>query len=383
MSQDYQLAWPCPHQTVEEVVALDPTDRVSLDTRQPVALAGSVRILVNDEFLIPPSGLKSPALLYSTLSGPFDLVENEDSITIETSAGTFTMALGVTGTVRWTTDTIIKKLLGAGFALGTVENLNGHLALTDTTTVGVGSVVRVTGSAAAALGFGDPSKNGWQYSSRGRQVYPGWRLHVRPDEIVNRFPQFDTPIQGNPTFKVSYTVPVNRCLRCGAGFIENDIRHAADGNPILIDNEDLLYQAAFKILLTDKGSNPYHTWYGTTIRSRIGSKALGNVSALISDDVRRALENLKSVQKEQSEFQTVTPRERLYALRSVVTKPHAQDPTTFLVDVVVQNAASQPITLNIVFTVPEVVALMGSNGLFLGTQQAGLNAEQASNLFRR
>ena len=383
MSQDYQLAWPCPHQTVEELVVLDPEDRRSLDTRQPVALAGSVRILVNDEFLVPQVGLKSPALLYTTQSGPFDLVENEDTITIETSSGTFTLGFGVVGEVRWSTDLIIQKLLGAGFTIGSLENVNGHLLITDTTTVGEDSKVRVTGSMAAALGFGDSSKNGRQYASRGKLVYPGWRLHIRPDEITNRFPRFDSPIQGDPTFKVSHTVPVNRCLRCRATHIENDIRHAGDGNPILIDKEDLLYQAAFKILLTDKGSNPYHTWYGSTIRERIGSKALGNVSAMISDDVRRALENFKAVQKDQAEFQTVTPKERLYRLLSVVTQPHEQDPTTFLVDVVVQNAASQPINLNIVFTVPEVVALMGSNGLFLGTQQAGLSAGQASDLFRR
>lgn len=383
MSQDYQLAWPCPHFTVEEVVPLDPNDRVSLDTRQPVALAGSVRIMVNDGFLIPPSGLKSPALLHSTQSGPFDLVENEDTITIETSGGSFTLSLGVKDTVRWDADTIIKKLLTAGFNIGEVEAINGHLLFTDTTSVGEDSMVRVSGTAAAALGFGDPAKNNWQYQARGKQVYPGWKLVLRPDEITNRFPQFEEPIQGNPVFKVSYTVPVNRCLRCRATFIENDIRLAADGNPILINNEDLLYQAALKILLTNKGSNPYHTWYGTSIKDRIGSKAVGNVAAIISEDVRRALENFKAVQKDQSDFQVVTARERLYNLVSVVTRPHEQDPTTYLVDVVVQNAASQPINLSIVFTVPEVVALMGSNGLFLGTQQAGLSAGQASDLFRR
>jgi len=379
---DFQLAWPCPHLTVEEVVPLDPIDRVSLDTRQPVALAGSVSIRVNDDFLIPPSGLKSPAVLPSTQSGPFDLVENEDTVTVETSAGSFTLALGVKDTVRWPAETLVKKFLTAGFNIGDVEALNGHLLFTDTASVGEDSLVRVSGTAAAALGFGDPAKNNWQYQARGKQVYPGWKLVLRPDEITNRFPQFAEPVPGNPTFKVSYTVPVNRCLRCRATFVENDIRFAADGNPILVDGEDLLYQAALKILLTNKGSNPYHTWYGTTIQERIGSKAVGNVAAQISDDVRRALENFKAVQKDQSEFQVVSARERLYNLVSVVTRPHEQDPTTFLVDVVVQNAASQPINLSIVFTVPEVVALMGSNGLFLGTQAAGLSAGQASDLFR-
>jgi hypothetical protein len=382
MSQDFQLAWLCPHFTVEEVVTLDPDDRRSLDTRQPIAGSGTVRILVNDEVLLPSTGLKNPALLFSTKSGPFDLTENEDTVTIATSGGTFTTAFGVVDTVRWTTDKIIKLLMAAGFEIGVLENLNGHLAITDNNTVGVDSKVKVTGTAAAALGFGDPTVNGWQYQARGQDLYPSWSLHTRPDEITNRFPRFDQPVQGNPVFKVSYTVPVNRCLRCRASFVENDMRFAPDGHAILVDGEDLLYQACLKILLTDKGSNPYYPWYGTSIRERIGSKALGNVAAMISDDVRRALENFKAVQKDQAEFQVVTPRERLYNLLSVVTRPHNEDPTTFLVDVTVQNAAAQPINLSIVYTVPEVVALMGSNGLFLGTQQAGLNAGQASDLFR-
>lgn len=384
MSLDYQLAWPCPHYTVEEVVSLG-ADRMTLNTRQPVGGAGTVRILVNDEVLIPSVGLRSTAALYSTKSGPFDLVENEDTLSIQTSSGTFSMSFGVRDVVRWDTSKVIQRILNAGWSSvnGTVENLNGHLAITDTNSIGADSQVRVSGTAAAALGFGDPSKNGWQYQAMGKDLYPGWKLDVRSDEIVNRYPKFVSPVRGNPVLKVSYTVPVNRCLRCQATYIENDIRFASDGNPILIDNEDLLYQAALKILLTDKGSNPYHAWYGTTIRDRIGSKALGNVAAMISDDVRRALEAFKSVQKDQAEFQVVPPKERLYSLLSVQTKPHEQDPTTFLVDVVVQNAASQPVNLSIVFTVPEVVALMGSNGLFLGTQAAGLNAGQASDLFRR
>lgn len=382
MSQDYQLAWPCPHLTVEEVVSLDPVDRRSLNTRQPVAGAGTVQILVNDTTRIPSAGLKDFASLYSTQSGPFDLTENEATLTIETSSGAFTTTFAVRGTERWGTSRVVTQLLTNGFLGGVVENVNGHLAITDSRTVGVDSKVKVHGPMASALGFGDPLKNGWQYQVHGKEVYPGWRLVVRPDDIVNRFPQFLSPVPGTPTFKVTYTVPVNRCLRCRATHIENDIRFAPDGNPILVDNEDLLYQAALKVLLTDRGSNPFQTWYGTSIRERIGSKALGNVAASISDDVRRALENFVAVQKDQAEYQVVTPRERLYRLLSVVTRPHEEDPTTFLVDVEVQNAASQPISLSIVYTVPEVVALMGSNGLHLGTAAAGLTPGQASDLFR-
>jgi hypothetical protein len=189
------------------------------------------------------------------------------------------------------------------------------------------------------------------------------------------------PIKTNPIFKVTYSVPGRSCKRCRGTFIENDYRFNADGQGITIENENLLYQSALKMVLTDRGSNPYHGWIGTTIRERIGQKAIGNVAALISEDVRRALARLQDVQTAQAEYQQVTAKERLYAILGVQTVPHSQDPTTFLVDVTIQNASGEPITLSIVFSVPEVVALLGSNGLFLGPEAAALGVAKSERLY--
>jgi phage baseplate assembly protein W len=180
---------------------------------------------------------------------------------------------------------------------------------------------------------------------------------------------------------VTYSVPPHRCLRCGGTYVENDYRFDETGQGILIENEDLLYQACLKILLTDRGSNAYHPWYGTSIRSRIGTKALGGVASLISEDVRQALSKLQALQQSQATFQQVTYKERLYSVLSVQVLPHSQEQTTFLVDVTVQNASNEPIELSIVFTVPEVVALMGGNGLLLDGNRAGVTAGTSQNLF--
>ena len=375
MSRDFQMAWSCPHLTQEEHVDLG-TDRRSLDTLQPVGGAGTVRILVNNELYIPSTGLYTAAQLFSTASGPFDMSPTETVFTITTSAGTHTSTFTHTSQQRYRTDAVIKKLQRENFNIGVVENVNGHLVITDINTVGSESTVHVSGNAAAALGFGLDGTNEWQRQAIGKKLYPGWELYTRPDDIVNRFPRFLETIRGNPVFKVTYTVPVQRCRRCRATYVENDYRFAPDGNPIMVDQEDLLYQAALKILLTERGSNPYHTWYGTTIKSRIGSKAVSNVAAIISDDVRRALSRFQSLQSEQAKYQVVTTKERLYNIINIQTLPHDQDPTTFMVDVTVQNASSDPINLTIVFTVPGVVALMGSNGLFLGTEPTGLGSSR-------
>jgi phage baseplate assembly protein W len=345
-----------------------------------VASGNTVRILVNDEFFIPQSGLLTPASVYGTVSGPFDLVENENLLTVETPLGSQTVVFPVTGTSRISSEEAVKIMLTQGFDVALVSQLNGHLFFTETSRVGPTSFLRVRGSAAGALGFGSP-ENGRQWGALGRQIYPSWGLYLRPDTITNRFPRFNEVIRGNPVFKVTYTVPPQRCLRCGGSYIENDLRYNETGQNVLIENEDLLYQACLKLLLTDRGSNAYHPWYGTTIRDRIGSKALGTVAALISEDVRQSLAKLQALQQSQAKYQQVTFRERIYSVLSVRVSPHSQDQTTFLIDVVVQNASSEPIELSIVFTVPSVVALMGSNGLMLDGNRSGLTRGTTQSLF--
>jgi len=379
MSKDVQLAWPCPHRTLEEVVPLA-SDRRSLPTRQPIAGAGSVRVTANDDVLIPQGGLFVSAQLFGTVSGPFDLVAGDDSVTVTTPAGSETVSFKVSGTSRLTTDQAIKKFQQANFQVAVVENVNGHLVFSDWSKIGPDSFVRIDGPAAWALGFGSVTcgPGTRQRAARGRQLYPGWGLQVRQDTIVNRYPVFDSPVASNPFFKVSYTVPRERCLRCGAVTVENDWRFGEDGQLVRIENENLLYQACLKLLLTDRGSNPYHVWYGTTLRSRIGAKAIGSLSAIIAEDVRTALSKFQSVQEQQGKYQAVTFKERLYAVKSVTASPHKQDPTTWLVDVTVQNASGDPISLSIVYTAPGVVALMGSNGLMLGTEAVGLGGDQIS-----
>ena len=378
MSRDIQIAWSCPHLTIEEKVNLA-DDRMSLQTRQPVGGAGTVRILVNNEFFVPQMGLSIPAELWGAVSGPFDLVAGKDTLTISCPTGTQTVSLGIHGSARYSAVQSVAELKRRGLSIVSVAEANGHLVFTDTSTVGPDSFVKISGTAATSFGFGAPKGPGvcesvkYQWRANGRMLYPGWSLYTRPDTITNRYPRFNDVISGDPIFKVTYTVPPQRCLRCGGTYVENDYRFDTDGQMVLIENENLLYQAALKILLTDRGSNTFHPWYGTYLRSRIGSKALAGVASLINEDVRRALRRIQTMQEQKAKYQAVSFKERLYSILSVNVLPHKQDPTTYMIDVVVQNAASTPIDLSIVFTVPSVVAMMGSNGLTLGNEIAGLN----------
>lgn len=360
--------------TVEEVVSLG-SDRRSLRVRQPIAASGTVLVMLNDDtnLFIPSYGLHSAAILSSSVSGPYDIRPNEDTLTVEASSGTTTLSFGAQKLVRRTTDQVVKLIQKAQWENVSASNENGYLVLVDRNAVGPHAFVKVRGTAASALGFGQPGVSGRQWAAYGRELYPGWDLYLRPDEITNRYVQFRKPLQSNPMIKVSYSVPVQRCLRCRAAFIENDFRFDQSGSVLLIQNEDLLQQAALKILLTDRGSNPFHPWYGTSIRERIGTKALMGVTSVLSEDVRQALTRMQTLQGEQAKYQVVTFKERLYSILGVDVKRHQQDPTSILLEVTVQNASATPIVLRTAYVVPEVVALMGTNGLFLGQQLSGTN----------
>jgi len=372
VSTDFQIAFPCPHLIMEEVVAIG-GDRKSLVPKAPVTASGVVRILVNDEAYIPPGGLYAQAQLSGSVAGPFRIDSCNRTFTVQGSTETATFELPVGNRV----DPIaVLRLLLNGLTDVAPEIVRGHLVLTDAGSVGVGSSLLVSGSGAAAIGFGV------QRGARGRQVYPKWGLASSSSTVVGRYPKFSAPVRQNPVFKLTYVTEGRLCPRCSGTFIENDYRFNLQGDAVLIQDENLLYQAALKILLTQIRSNPYHPGYGSAIMSRIGTKAIGAAVSLITGDVQTALSNMQAQQAAQSKFQVVSAKERLYSVTSVRVSPHPQDPTMFEVDVVVRNASNDPVSISIVYSVPGAVALAGTNGLSLGLETTGLSAAQSSLLLR-
>ena len=96
---------------------------------------------------------------------------------------------------------------------------------------------------------------------------------------------------------------------------------------------------------------------------------------LIKQDISNALKKVQGIQTKLRQFQNISLREMLYKIISVDVV-QGDDPTTFLVSAVVQNAAAKPINLKVVYTAPGAVALGGSNGLALGVTGAGLGTDQ-------
>lgn len=389
MSTEVRAGWPCSHLIQEEPVVLG-SDRVSLQTRSPIAGAGSVRILANDSQYIPQEGLTTPAKLASSQAAPYKIERcsggagpDGNLLTISTSEGNVSVRLPEGARVPLEKVQRALRLSNAN-ALVVVGGSNGALQITDRQASGRQSFLRVSGRGASSLGFR-------QTGSRGREVYPGWGLVARQDIwpsilpsgvtiVPARYPQFRASIKGNPTLKVSYTAMPERCSRCQGTYIENDYRFDLGGEVVTITGEDLLYQACLKAILTVRGSNPYHSRYGSHITRRVGHKIGAASSSLIKEDVTGALRQVQALQKAQRQYQQVSSRELLYSIDNVSVSSSAEDPTLFYVDVTVRNGSGQPINLNTVFSVPGTIALGGSVGTPLGVERAGLTGPQKNRL---
>lgn len=354
MSKEISLLARCPHLTVEERVSLS-EDRRLLIPKQPIASNQSVRIMVNDDLrlIIPQAGLSIPAQISGAVSGPFNIQRGLNQFIVSTDITTVTADLPI-GT-RVTTDAVVQSLQARGSRLF-FGNANGFLFISDSEKVGQASKLRVSGDAASSVGFVD------QVGTRGRQLYPGWRL-VKSGDTTTRIIRFTQPVKNNPLLKVTYAANRRSCLRCGASLIENDWNFDTTGQAFLIENEDLLHQAALKIVFTEKGSNIFQTFYGTELLSRIGSKAIGAVTAQINEDVRRALRTMQRMQQEQRKFQQVTDKEILLRIDFVRTTPVEDDLTAFDVQVGLRNASNQPINLSVFFTTPQVISQMAEQQL--------------------
>jgi hypothetical protein len=270
------------------------------------------------------------------------------------------------------------------FNLVTITEFNGALSLVEANAAGTTSFLRVSGGGAEALGF-------VQVGARGSQVYPPWILLARSDVnpttlprgvklVPARYPIFTEAVRGNPTFKVTYASMPERCPRCGATYVENDYRFNPQGDIVTIVNEDLLYQACLKAILTVQGSNSFHPSYGSKILSRIGRKAVGASASLIKEDIAAALSQVQSLQSGQRKYQTVPNRELLYSVEGASVNPSPDDPTVFYVEVTVRSGSNTPVRLSTVFTVPGAIALAGSNNLSLGLEGAGLGTSRSRQL---
>jgi phage baseplate assembly protein W len=123
---------------------------------------------------------------------------------------------------------------------------------------------------------------------------------------------------------------------------------------IIISNGDLktvrdsekLIQDVLKIALTEVGSNPLNTWYGSFLSRTMIGNALdtGIIVQIGQSQLQTALENLKSLQNIQSKsFQRISADEQISAIKNIAII-RSQDPRLFSVVITIITKGFKPIT---------------------------------------
>ncbi len=161
-------------------------------------------------------------------------------------------------------------------------------------------------------------------------------------------------------YEVSYYTRASECRRCLGLRIENDYRYTLDGDLVEVEDEQKLIQEIKKIVTTQITSNRFHTWYGTSIPSLIGSKITnaGFIRTKIMNEIRQALERYASIQKQQARLQTVSPKERFVRVLQIDVEQDPVEPTAFNVSLAFTNQFRETLVSDMTIRLPDPQSLV-------------------------
>lgn len=360
MTADRQIDQTCPHAVTEEALYLA-SDRATIRPIRPISSSNSVKVLLNNEILVPSSGVTLPAKSFGTRRGPFSFTEGvNNTIRLSLNQGPIQTAVLPTSYQMGPAQVAGKlnqQLSGVVFSV-----MNDTLRFESQESGPQSSIFMSNTSTAAGL-FGFAVNREF----RGQQLVPGWTLVSDPTTLADRPARliiFDEPLRSASDFvEISYTTVREECRRCGGSGFENDWRYDVNGDLIEIRDEGLLIQELQKNFYTIRGSNQFHTWYGTGLIEAIGKKlaAGGFAQNLVVSDIQQAFGRWQDIKRQQETLgQIVTDREYPFRLLSVNLEQSAQDPTVIFVSIKVQNRSADPIQLTRGLRIPQSLELVGN-----------------------
>jgi len=374
MSYDRQIDQVCPHTVVEEALYLS-SDRMTIRPLRPISSLNSVTVRLNGQIEVPSMGVPLPASSMGLKEGPFTIAQGvNDTFAIAVAQGaTQTVTLPAGSKIPAER---IAALFNSSFQ-GVLFSVMGNKLAFKTLSDGRGASVFVRNTSTLATTLGIQTNREF----RGQQNVPGWTLIGDPSALADRPTRlivFDEPLRsGSCHVEIGYSTIRQECRRCGGTGVENDFRYSNDGEPVVIRDEALLLQELQKDFYTIRGTNPFHTWYGTALLETIGKKltAGGFVQNLIVSDIYQAFNRWQSIKRQQEERvgQFVSDAEFPFRLLSVDLQQSTQDPTVVFVSITVQNRSNTPIQLERGLRIPQPTDLLGS------TAQQGVIRQSLSN----
>lgn len=359
MSFDRQIDQVCPHEVAEEALFVS-ADRMTVRPMRPISAAASVKVVLNHQIVVPSAGVYLPAKAVGARRGPFSVTGQNNVLHITVNQGASQrVVLPLTNRMAAAEMATLLNQRATGVVFTAV---NDRIAFQSQLT-GPEVSLFLHGDSTAATLFGLVSNHEY----RGMQSVPGWTLisatGTLPDRPM-RLVVFDRPLRGSSDFvELSYSTVLQECRRCGGTGYEHDWRYDVNGNVVEIRDEGLLIQELQKLFYTLRGTNPFHSWYGTGIFDAIGAKLSsgGFTQNFIVADIQQAFSRWQKIKSQQEERvqQEVSDREFPLRLLSVNLEQSAEDPTVIYVSVTVQNRSAEPIQLTRGLRVPASQQIAG------------------------
>lgn len=342
MAYDLHIGHACPHILRYERASLD--GGVRLSPRSPIFGTGLLEVR-RDGVVLNQEGNVREAVSVAPLNPPYRIRTGKNELTVETTSG-FSATLTIPSKI-YQKDSLVTYLNGK---LGEVQVVaeGKSLKFTDLSQ-GVGFTLR--GPALEALGYSSQ-----KVVVKSKTITPRWSLQKR---LVGYDVVFEKPLQPEGLLDVTYTTSKENCRRCNSTGVENDLRFDEYGETQRLTGTDLLYQTVAKAVLTNKGSNPYHEFYGSNAFSLIGKKSSVGVAEALRQSVTEALNKVQSQQRLQAQVQTLYPEEKLLGVLAVTVQQVGDDLTHYLCNIVVRSGAGRPVSVNVIFAVPGSLPLNG------------------------
>jgi hypothetical protein len=171
---------------------------------------------------------------------------------------------------------------------------------------------------------------------------PATSLTIKDTQKLKRI-RFKKPLKSsNDFFELTYITVVGDCPKCDGSSRYFDFAIDSLGRLVILRDNEKLIQDISKGILTEKGSNPYHPWYGTVISNLVGSKLTDfqRLRLIISQDVQEFINNIKDLQNQQADVQELTDKERVEQLISVqASRPDLSNPTLVTISITYRNRA--------------------------------------------
>jgi len=208
-------------------------------------------------------------------------------------------------------------------------------------------------------------KNGYRIYENNAKF--GWHVESDPRYVLSKRSKIVLDHRAKSTnnfYHISYSTMPEICPKCRGLRILSDTSYTQLGKTRLVENEEKLLQEVKKGLVTELGSNAFHTWIGTEIHTLIGSKVF-NIDALrarIVQEVTKYLDKYLDIQVQQSRYQEVTNRESYYKTLSIeVTPEYDSDISYWTISIIFKNRYGENLLYEKTIEIPGPTNLLYGN----------------------